>query len=59
MLQQLATVLDKRTQAPKDPLVRKLIGVMENTCRDGGNLIRDFVDGKFVDPAAWTTKPFA
>ena len=52
MLQQLATVLDERTQALEDPLVRKLIGVMENTCRDSVNLIRDFVDGEFMDSAS-------
>ncbi|MGY3090692.1 two-component system sensor histidine kinase VicK [Hymenobacter sp. UYAg731] len=52
MLQQLATVLGERTQALDDPLVRKLIGVMENTCRDSVNLIRDFVDGEFMDSAS-------
>ena len=51
MLQQLATVLDERTQALDDPLVRKLIRVMEDTCRDSVNLIRDFVDGEFMDSA--------
>ena len=52
MLQQLATVLDEKTQALDDPLVRKLIGVMEDTCRDSVNLIRDFVDGEFMDSAS-------
>ncbi|GAB3875224.1 hypothetical protein GCM10028824_30080 [Hymenobacter segetis] len=51
MLQQLATVLDERTQALDDPLVRKLLRVMEATCRDSVNLIRDFVDGEFMDSA--------
>jgi two-component system sensor histidine kinase VicK len=51
MLQQLAGVLNERTQALEDPLVRKLIGVMEDTCRDSVNLIRDFVDGEFMDSA--------
>lgn len=45
-------MLDERTQALKDPLMRKLIGVMENTCRDSGSLIRDCVDGKFMDPTS-------
>jgi len=56
MLQQLASVLDERTQALKDPLVRKLIGVMEETCRDSVNLIRDFVDGEFMDSASLELK---
>ena len=56
MLQQLASVLDERTQALEDPLVRKLIGVMEETCRDSVNLIRDFVDGEFMDSASLELK---
>ena len=51
MLQQLATVLDEKTQALDDPLVRKLIRVMEDTCRDSVSLIRDFVDGEFMESA--------
>jgi len=49
MLQQLATVLQEKTQALEDPLVNKLIRVMQDTCRDSVNLIRDFVDSEFME----------
>ena len=52
MMQQLADVLAEKTQGLPDPLVQKLIGVIQNTCRDSSNLIRDFVDGEFMDSAS-------
>jgi two-component system sensor histidine kinase VicK len=51
MLQQLAGVLSEKTQALEDPLVQKLLQVMEDTCSDSVSLIRDFVDGEFMDSA--------
>ena len=51
MLKQLADFLKERTQALDDPQVQKMIGVMQNTCLDSVNLIRDFVDGEFLDSA--------
>ena len=51
MMQQLADVLAEKTQVLDDPLVQKLIGVIQNTCRDSSNLIRDFVDSEFMESA--------
>jgi two-component system sensor histidine kinase VicK len=49
MLQQLAEFIGEKTQALNDPQVEKLIRVMQDTCRDSVNLIRDFVDGEFME----------
>ena len=51
MLRQLADFLEEKTQVLQDPQVQRMIGVMQNTCRDSVNLIRDFVDGEFMDSA--------
>jgi len=51
MLQQLAEFIGEKTLALNDPQVQKLIQVMQDTCRDSVNLIRDFVDGEFMDSA--------
>ncbi|MBF9222877.1 PAS domain-containing sensor histidine kinase [Hymenobacter ruricola] len=51
MLRQLADFLEEKTQVLHDPQVQKMIEVMQNTCRDSVNLIRDFVDGEFMDSA--------
>jgi two-component system sensor histidine kinase VicK len=51
MLRQLADFLEEKTQALNDPQVQKMIAVMQNTCRDSVSLIRDFVDGEFMDSA--------
>lgn len=51
LLQQLSehVRLEVGTQAT-DP-VRELLGLMETTCRDGINLIRDFVNNEFLESA--------
>lgn len=51
MLQQLAGYIEEKIQPLQDPQVQKLIRVMRDTCRDSVNLIRDFVDGEFMDSA--------
>ena len=51
MLQQLAEFINEKTQPLQDPQVQRMIGVMRDTCRDSVNLIRDFVDGEFLDSA--------
>ncbi|MDB5269352.1 MAG: hypothetical protein JWP58_2392 [Hymenobacter sp.] len=51
MLQQLAEFLEEKTQTLQDAQVQKLLRVMRDTCRDSVNLIRDFVDGEFMDSA--------
>ncbi|WP_460609561.1 sensor histidine kinase [Hymenobacter terrigena] len=52
MLQQVAEFLEEKTQTLQDAQVQKLLRVMRDTCRDSINLIRDFVDGEFMDSAA-------
>ncbi|MBH8570827.1 hypothetical protein KB206_18175 [Microvirga sp. STS02] len=52
MLQQLAEFLEEKTQTLQDAQVQKMLRVMRDTCRDSVNLIRDFVDGEFMDSAA-------
>jgi two-component system sensor histidine kinase VicK len=52
MLRQLADFLEERTQVLNDPQVHKMIQVMQDTCRDSVNLIRDFVDGEFMDSSS-------
>lgn len=52
MLQQLADFIDEKTQVLNDPQVQKMIRVIQDTCRDSVSLIRDFVDGEFMDSAS-------
>ncbi|MDO7845217.1 HAMP domain-containing sensor histidine kinase [Hymenobacter sp. M29] len=52
MLQQLAEYIGEKTQPLNDPQVQKMLGLMRDTCRDSVNLIRDFVDGEFMDSAS-------
>ncbi|MBD2723043.1 sensor histidine kinase [Hymenobacter armeniacus] len=52
MLRQLADFLEEKTQALNDPQVQNMIRVMQDTCRDSVNLIRDFVDGEFMGSAS-------
>lgn len=57
MLQQLAEFLEERTRALEDDQVQKMLRIMRDTCRDSVNLIRDFVDGEFMDSASVDFKP--
>lgn len=57
MLQQLAGYLEEKTQALQDKQVQKMLRVMSDTCRDSVSLIRDFVDGEFMDSANVDYKP--
>ena len=57
LLQQLAGYLEEKTQPLHDPQVQKLIGVMRDTCRESMGLIRDFVDGEFMDSAEAELQP--
>ncbi|MDO7850266.1 sensor histidine kinase [Hymenobacter convexus] len=52
MLQQLAEYIGEKTRPLNDPQVQKMLGIMRDTCRDSVNLIRDFVDGEFMDSAS-------
>ncbi|WP_210513868.1 sensor histidine kinase [Hymenobacter terricola] len=52
MLQQLAEFIEEKTQPLQDPQVQKMIGIMRETCRESVNLIRDFVDGEFMESAS-------
>ncbi|WP_201982664.1 sensor histidine kinase [Hymenobacter rubidus] len=51
MLQQLAEFLEERTKTLQDEQVQKMLRIMRDTCRDSVTLIRDFVDGEFMDSA--------
>jgi two-component system sensor histidine kinase VicK len=57
MLQQLAEFLEERTKALQDEQVQKMLSIMRNTCRDSVTLIRDFVDGEFMDSTNVDFKP--
>jgi two-component system sensor histidine kinase VicK len=57
MLQQLAEFLEERTRALEDDQVQKMLRIMRDTCRDSVNLIRDFVDGEFMESASVDFKP--
>ncbi|WP_426060562.1 ATP-binding protein [Hymenobacter sp. B1770] len=52
MLQQLATFFQERTQSLQDPQLEKMVTVMQDTCRDSVNLIREFVDSEFAESAS-------
>ena len=51
MLQQLAVFFQEKTEPLHDPQLEKLVQVMQDTCRDSVNLIREFVDSEFVESA--------
>jgi two-component system sensor histidine kinase VicK len=57
MLQQLAEFLEERTKSLQDEHVQKMLRIMRDTCRDSVNLIRDFVDGEFMESASVDFKP--
>ncbi|GAB3583144.1 PAS domain-containing sensor histidine kinase [Hymenobacter daeguensis] len=57
MLQQLAGFLEEKTKTLQDAQVQKMLRVMRDTCRDSVSLIRDFVDGEFMDSANVDFKP--
>jgi len=57
MLQQLAEFLEERTKSLEDEHVQKMLRIMRDTCRDSVTLIRDFVDGEFMDSASVDFKP--
>jgi two-component system sensor histidine kinase VicK len=50
LLQQLAEQLTEEMDAPNDK-VHELLRLMQRTCTQGVNLIRDFVDGEFLESA--------
>ena len=52
MLQQLADFFQERTQNLQDPQLEKMVHVMQETCRDSVNLIREFVDSEFAESAS-------
>jgi two-component system sensor histidine kinase VicK len=51
MLQQLATFFQEKTQSLQDPQLERMVTVMQDTCRDSVNLIREFVDSEFAESA--------
>jgi two-component system sensor histidine kinase VicK len=51
MLNQLAGFFQERTQELHDPQLEKMVTVMQDTCRDSVNLIREFVDSEFTASA--------
>jgi two-component system sensor histidine kinase VicK len=57
MLQQLAEFLEEKTKTLQDTQVQKMLRIMRDTCRDSVTLIRDFVDGEFMDSANVDFKP--
>ncbi|MBO2010386.1 sensor histidine kinase [Hymenobacter negativus] len=57
MLQQLAEFLEERTKTLQDEQVQRMLRIMRDTCRDSVTLIRDFVDGEFMDSANVDFKP--
>ncbi|WP_035562566.1 sensor histidine kinase [Hymenobacter sp. IS2118] len=52
LLQQMATFFQEKTQALQDPQVEKMVLVMQETCRESVNLIREFVDSEFAESAS-------
>ncbi|RPD44147.1 PAS domain-containing protein [Hymenobacter sediminis] len=48
LLLQMSDYLLERVQALQDPELNELLGVMQTTCADSVNLIRDFVDDEFM-----------
>ncbi|OGX84204.1 hypothetical protein BEN47_16610 [Hymenobacter lapidarius] len=52
MLQHLAGFFQERTQSLHDPQLEKMVLVMQETCRDSVNLIREFVDSEFAESAS-------
>ena len=57
MLQQLAEFLEVKTKTLADGQVQHMLRIMRDTCRDSVTLIRDFVDGEFMDSASVDYKP--
>ncbi|WP_052732954.1 sensor histidine kinase [Hymenobacter terrenus] len=51
MMQQMATFFQEKTQPLHDPQLEKMVQVMQDTCRDSVNLIREFVDSEFAESA--------
>ncbi|MCB2377051.1 PAS domain-containing sensor histidine kinase [Hymenobacter sp. BT635] len=49
LLQQLTGYLAKGVQSHLTPPLQELVHLMERTCSDGVNLIRDFVDNEFME----------
>ncbi|MBF9239048.1 HAMP domain-containing histidine kinase [Hymenobacter sp. BT683] len=52
MLQQMAGFFQEKTQDLHDPQLEKMVQVMQDTCRDSINLIREFVDSEFAESAS-------
>lgn len=57
MLQQLAEFVEERTRTLPDAQVQQMLRIMRDTCRDSVALIRDFVDGEFLESAHVDFKP--
>ena len=51
MLQQLTVFFREKTESLHDPQLEKLVQVMQDTCRESVNLIREFVDSEFAESA--------
>jgi two-component system sensor histidine kinase VicK len=52
MLQQLAEFFRERTQGLQDAQLEKMVQVMQDTCRESVNLIREFVDSEFAESSS-------
>ena len=51
MLRQLADFFQEKTASLQDAQLTKMVQVMQETCRDSVNLIREFVDSEFAESA--------
>lgn len=56
LLQQLATALAEEVQDQTTAAVQRILQLMERTCVEGVNLIRDFVDNEFMESATLQLK---
>ncbi len=57
LLQQLTEFLEERTQSLADEQVQNMLRIMRNTCHDSITLIRDFVEGEFMESSSVEFKP--
>lgn len=51
MIKQVASYLSERVENLHDAQINELLQVMQNTCQESVNLIRDFVDHEFLESA--------
>lgn len=57
MIQQVAGYVSEKVESLKDEKVTELLSVMQTTCQDSINLIRDFVDHEFLESSNVQMKP--